>query len=267
MNLDEKKYVDVFVDFIKEGKLSHPSNDIEYEYVIRKIPPVRVNGFKAYLRSCSLRPELEDLDAYDRWYDDLTIDKIAKEDFARWNLLEEKVTIQYGWEHSIANNIYKAAKEYVNDAEKLNLYDNNLYVGYEFSARGIQVFFYAPKNVELCKTCKNGVGSAKVEVNNAFNAFISKAEKILQDYKQIANSQGIFIDKNISRIEVDKEPDANGNIIKIPDPDYYCGRCFSISKYDISSNINSVEGTSTFDIMFFSIVKDSYTSKQRPPIK
>ena len=77
MNPDEKKYIEVFVDFYRNGEKAVP-DDLECEYILksRKIPDVYIREFKSYLRSKSHTKELEDLDAYDAWYDQLTYETI-----------------------------------------------------------------------------------------------------------------------------------------------------------------------------------------------
>ena len=262
MNPDEKKYIEVFVDFYRNGEKAIP-DDLECEYILksRKIPDVYIREFKSYLRSKSHTKELEDIDAYDAWYDQLTYETMDPLDFDRYHLDNKKFRIDIGWEHTMMMQIYKIAKSFTTEAEKLALFDNNLYVGYEFSTRGVMVFFYSPKGVELNKICKKGTGPLKVQLNNLFNEHINKIEAILKNNKANAEKDGVILNSNTTRISVSKDIDKDGNEVNLEDEDYYCGRCFSITQYDITAPDDK------YLIKLFGIIKDAHSSKRRPDLK
>ena len=262
MNPDEKKYIEVFVDFYRNGEKAIP-DDLECEYILksRKIPDVYIREFKSYLRSKSHTKELEDIDAYDAWYDQLTYETIDPIDFDRYRLEDKKFRIDIGWEHTMMMQIYKLAKSFISEAEKLALYDNNLYVGYKFYENGVQIYFYSPKGVELNKICKKGTGPLKVQLNNLFNEHINKIEAILKNNKANAEKDGVILNSNTTRISVSKDVDKDGNEVNLEDEDYYCGRCFSIMSYDITVPDEK------YLRHLFNIIKDTYESKRRPDLK
>ena len=263
---DLDKFVEVFVDFIKDGKTTTP-NDEEKDYVISKINPVKLEMFERFLSDKSIRPDYENPDDWDRFYDNTSIDTIDKRDLAHYNLPEEKIKIDYNWYKAYMNGLYHLAQRYVEACEKnIDLYDNNLVVGYEFSKRGVWVFFCAPKGTELNKTCKNGAGPKRIDVNVIFNEFLAHAKALLMDYKKVANEQGVYIEPCVSRAEATVKV-INGKEVKIPDPDHHSGRWFSIGSYDITSNANSSETNNPFTYELFNIVRGEYKSKRRPDAK
>ena len=263
---DERKFVEVFVNFIKDGKADTPT-DNELEYVFRKTPPMYVEGFGEYLKYKSNTTELEDPDAWDNWYDTFTYDDIDEMDIRRFSLPTKKITINFGWAEQLANGIYKCAEAFVQESEKsYNLLDNNVIVGYEFSSRGIYIYYFSPKNVELSKNSKNrGYGASRTQINELFTTYTGEAAKLISQFKGVMNSEGVFIKPNISRSESTKKV-VNGKEIEIPDPDYYSGRWWCISNYDVTSNVNSTESANSFTYEFFNIINEKYESKKNKSI-
>ena len=98
-----------------------------------------------------------------------------------------------------------------------------------------------------------------LQINELFTTYTGEAAKLISQFKGVMNSEGVFIKPNISRSESTKKV-VNGKEIEIPDPDYYSGRWWCISNYDVTSNVNSTESANSFTYEFFNIINEKYES-------
>lgn len=257
--LDKKLYIRLFVDFIKDDKKVTP-DDSEVEYILTKIPDSFMDSFEYWLRSKA--NEIEDEDEWDKWYETVQFEDLDEDEIKSHYLPTKKKVIVYNWETELALKIYKLAKEFVEAAKALPLYDANLVVGYKFNNYGMEVYYYAPKKVQLNKACsKNGYNlQVRKQVyelykqyfagSNGSDSYLGEAQKLLKNkYKTVMKENNIFIGENTT--EVSSKDSVN-------DADYYTGRWWGISYYEVTSPDED------FLHRFFEYVNDSYESQHRP---
>ena len=262
MNKDDKKlYIRLFIDFVKDGQLIKPE-DKDVDYILTKIPNSYLEQFDYWLRAKS--NEIEDEDDFYKWYDNITFDDLTEDEIHKYYLPSKKKTIYYNWETELALSIYKLAKDFVDEAKKLPLYESNIVVGYKFDNYGMDVFYYAPKGKQLPKSClKNGYDlKVRKQVYELYKKFFAGSNGqdsysgeaqilIKKKFKPQMEAENIFIGENTSEVSSKASE---------TDADYYTGRWWGISCYEVNAQDD-------FSHRFFEYVADSYESKARPDEK
>lgn len=261
MNRDDKKlYIRLFVDFIKEGTKVTP-DEAETDFILTRIPETFLNNFADWLKCMSNR--YEDEDEFYKWYDNVQFEDISDTEIKQYNMPSKKKTIYFNWDTKLILGLYELAKQFVNDAQKLPLYDANIVVGYKFTNYGLEVFYFAPKGTELNKACsKNGYDlKVRKEVYELYKKLFAgshgsedykgEAQLLKDKYKPICDELGICIGENTAEISAK----AGEN-----DEDYYTGRWWGISYYEVKAD-------EEFQHAFFENINDTYESKRRPDAK
>ena len=124
MNRDDKKlYIRLFVDFIKEGTKVTP-DEAETDFILTRIPETFLNNFADWLKCMSNR--YEDEDEFYKWYDNVQFEDISDTEIKQYNMPSKKKTIYFNWDTKLILGLYELAKQFVNDAQKLPLYDANI---------------------------------------------------------------------------------------------------------------------------------------------
>lgn len=261
---DKKKFVELFVDFTKDGVKAIPTDE-EVEVIMKKVIPQHSNGFVDYLRYQATY-EHEDPDEWDRWYEALTYEDIDETEIKKYGLPSKKIKYDCDWTKQMVIELYEVAKEFVEEAQKLPLYNSNIVVGYKFDKAGMHMFFYAPRNVDLPKELQKSFynHSVRTAVDTLFkqyacgkegksDTFSSKADAILNKYKEIANSNKVYIKRSIASLNDDDR--------------YYTGRWWTIDSGCVSANISG-EDSETFNNNFafdlFETINDQFITKSLP---
>lgn len=261
---DQRRFVEIFVDFTKDGVKAVP-DDNEVEVIMKRVIPQHSNGFVEFLRYKS-NYEYEDPDKWDAWYDALTYEDIDETEIKKFGLPSKKIKYDCNWSKQMVIELYEIAKEFVEEASKLPLYSANIVVGYKFDKAGMHMFFYSPRNVELPKELKKSFynHSVRTAVDTLFkqyacgkegksDTFSSKADAVLSKYKEIANSNKIYIKRSIASLNDDDR--------------YYTGRWWTIDSGCVSSNIGGEDSeflNNNFAFDLFEVVNDQKITKSLP---
>jgi len=174
---DTIKFLDVFCDVIEYGKLVKctPEN---YEIYLSKIPEHYLDSFERYLTLKADSEELEDPDAWDNWYDNLSIDKIPEDELKFRDLPTKKLEISMSNGELFVREIYGYAKAFIEYCKPIVKPDDNVHISYSFTPEGIFMYYYSMAD----KTGKNKKGK---EV--PFNKETTK--KVYDYYNKILRKQ------------------------------------------------------------------------------
>lgn len=260
MNIvDEKKFVSVFVDFIKDGIATTPSDE-EHEHIWNKlINPYYKEGWETFLRRKASSEELEDEDVWERWYNNLTFDDITEEEHRIFRLPSEKIVINFGWTEELMLGLYNCVKGFVEEAQKLPLYESNVIVGYKIGRIGVHAYFCVPNHVQLPTTLRKKTHDPAVysKVYNLYKKWIcgdgegeGQAEKLLQKYKPIAAECDVIIKGNNKR---------SSGVGKGDDDSYEKGKWWDFDLYALQEG-----GNKTYIDKMFGFVDDRFESKRLP---
>lgn len=242
---DKKKFIDVCVEITKYGKVETCSAS-EIDTVIQRVDETYVNGFEKFLHDKVDLPEFEDPDAWDNWYDNLTLEDIDERDIQVYDLPTEKIVVPLGNEEVFVKEMLTAAKEYMDACSFVNPKEDNFEYGYDFGPTGIFIWFVSRGD----KMCANGKKKYNSNVRSKIDEkFTECINKFYSARSRFSEATGITFPTYVT---VYRNQDF--------DPNCHTARCIYFTGEDLS-NEGKVDLPKDYTYKFFRIVKDSKVIK------
>lgn len=187
MNVNEVKFVDVFVDLIENGKVASNSNNIEerYEKLDSKLLDDAMPSFEDYL--FDKMDEMSE-EEYDEWLERLNFEDIEEKDLIKYHLPEEKIKIEIVPGTNFAKNVLETIQSTYNDA--LSIYKSYISQG---NGHGIAFGYscsHSPKSIFYTVAVFNGCDrNLANKVKKLFKECETKLQTMVKDFN---SAQSIF---------------------------------------------------------------------------
>lgn len=180
---DKKKFCDVFIDFVKYGSKT-PVSYSDADMILEKLDDgdYLSEEFEKYL--IRKADEIVDLDEWDVWYDNLSLETITAKDFCYYDFPTKKILVTVGNEEALMRDMLNSATEFYKKCKRKIKPEDNLQVNVSFTAEGVFITFNSSPNVDNVNVKYNlttrkvidGYFSDMIEEFKAFFAKFNEAQ-------------------------------------------------------------------------------------------
>lgn len=140
-NMDENKFLEVFVEVIVGSTKMSPLDSAIYDTVYEKINPKYFSYWHKYLMKIA-DDFGDDFNGYDEWYENLKFEDINEEDLRRFSLPESKIKFNISSQTNIMLNIVSLMKEFYDRTAKVVGNRKNIAFGYMMSRNSSYMCMY-----------------------------------------------------------------------------------------------------------------------------
>lgn len=198
MNVNEKKFIDVFVDLIDDGRNISSNDNLEYRYKNVDIEKY-IKEWESFLFD-----KMDELDenAYDEWLANLEFDTISERELTKYGLPVEKIQLvsvdgQY-FIKGCHNVLSKAYKEMLSICGNK---DNDLYFAYSASPRVPHMLYFVVAifdggDVKIFRKLKNVLNDAENEIIALCKDFTNSQENFSVKPSFDTYTSDTYIDEN-----------------------------------------------------------------------
>ena len=140
-NMDENKFLEVFVEVTVGSTKMSPLDSAIYDTVYEKINPKYFSYWHKYLMKIA-DDFGDDFNGYDEWYENLKFEDINEEDLRRFLLPESKIKINISSQANIMLNIVSLMREFYDRTAKVVGNRKNIAFGYMISRNSSYMCMY-----------------------------------------------------------------------------------------------------------------------------